>query len=353
MKNLNMIVKVNNRGFTAIEVMVGIGLMALVTAAIVSTQVVVSKDQNDLRVKLDQEIDQSLAERIIFSDFNGIEPSYNNIRIKDDNGLSFFDYYPDVPANMINGSLQRTVTVKGNTPVLEVSVVSQDLSLGSTMNYDPTAAYDIGPAPTDFNIAASLNFKSLNKNNWITSPQLGNRPGFWSDGVTLMLDTPAKLRPVVNGKMDMSIPPRSPIFVGYVQGSALVSLGGTDVGSMFNLTNPETLAPIGSADEFLRNAPSIGGGQTLIRLKAIKVIKYYLEPQKSVEADCQEAGSSNKYYHSNLYKIVYRNGKYSGSQMLADKVCSFVMHRDSILKRLIYFKINKVKDTLKENTAGL
>ncbi len=342
----------NNKGFSLIEVMVGVGLVAVVTVAVVATQIMVSKDQVDLKNQLEQSIDQMLAERILFNDFNAVEPSYNNIVVNDDAGNNFFDYFPDVPANAIKNTLSRTITMSATTVTKSMNIVSQDLSAGASMNYDPTAAYSIGPAPTDFNTAATLSFVSVNRNNWVTNV----RPGFWINGMTLMLDTLAKMRPLLaDGSLNMQVPPRSPIFVGAVNGAVLEPVG-EPFSSMLLKTQPDTGAAIPDADTFLRNVPSVGGGQSILRLRAVKVIQYVMEPQKDVAADCYPNGDKTKapYYHSNFYKVMYKGTTATNKLLLADKVCNFVVTRESVLKRMIYFKINKIQDLKADTqTAGL
>ncbi|HEX7672542.1 MAG TPA: hypothetical protein VF412_00155 [Bdellovibrio sp.] len=330
----------NNLGFTAVEVMIGVGLTAVVTVALISTQVWLAKDQAVLKNQLEQSIDEKLAERIIFSDLSAVEPSFNNISLADDSGNNFFDYYPDVPANSLTTPLSRAITITSKTANQSVSLIVQNLSAGATLNYDPTAAYSFGTS-SDFNVAGSYTFVSVNQNNWVKAI----RPGFWIDGMTLMFDTPAKLRPLSSdGTVNMQVAPRSPVYVGVVGGAILNSVGNPFSG-LIKSTQPVTGAAIPSVDSFLQNVPSIGGGQSVVRLRAISAIQYTLEADKTLAADCYPGGnkSGTPFYHSNLYKVIYKGTGQAGQKvLLADKVCSFSMSRDSVLKRMIYFKINKV-----------
>lgn len=317
----------SNKGFTAIEVVIGIGLTALLGAVLMTTQIVISNDQNDLRKNLEDSIDTTLAERILFKDLNGIDPSYNNVNGLDDSGYKFFDFYPDVPANSLTNPLAREVNLSLSGKK-EFTFIVQDLKAGPLMTYDPTAAYKIGSAPADFNKSASLTFQSLNQNNWITQ----QRPFFWEKGRLLLLDTPARIRPLnVAGYLDMNVPPRSPIFAGQVSGAAL--LMDSTVKGILNVGDPETGSSITNADTFLRRAPSVGGGQPVIRLRAVKLVKYYLEPMKT----------KTPVPAANLFKTVYENGKWSTPVLIADRVSLFTLRRDSVLKRMIYFNIKKIK----------
>lgn len=321
--------KLNNRGFTLVEMLVALGVAGVAAGLVASTQISLIKDQIRMRKTLEANIDETLAERILFNDFNGLDPSYNNITVKDDNGNSFFDFYPDVPEASLPGRKDREInlTLNGKT---EFYVLTQDKSAGSLLVYDPVMAYEVGPASPDFNVAAPLSFISINKNNWVGA----QRPGFWVANKTLMLDTPAKVRVVTGGKVNLQIPPRSPIFIGTVSGSALLPLAGSVATSISRL-HPESGLIVDSADNFLRTLPSVGGGQSIVRLRAVKIVRYSL--QKSV----QTAGF--KTVPANLYRSIYENGAFSAPVLLADKVDSFTLRRDSVLKRMIYFKVNKAE----------
>lgn len=324
MKNLR-----SNLGFTVVEVVIGVGLMAMLTLMVVTTQLLVSKQQIEITRKLDDSIDTNLAERIIFMDLNGIEPSYNNLTFEDDiaDGRGFFDYYPDVPSSILNSRETRELVLKlgGRT---EFYALVNDSIVGSLMIYDPVAAYNVGAAPANYNLSATLGFSSLNKDGWVAN----QRPGFWTNGRLLMLDTPARLRPTnASGIVDLKVIPRSPVYVGVVQGQALNS-----VGSSFNFINtrhPETNAVISTADSFLRTAPSIGGGQPIVRMRAVRLVRYFIEAY----ADERIKGTPARLYKSN-----YDNGKWTEPMLLVDSVQDVVFKRESVFKKMIHFKINKI-----------
>lgn len=326
---------INNRGLTAVELLVGIGLVAILTTAVVTTQMSVTKDQVKLTKELEDSIDTKMAERILFSDFNNVDPSYNNLNVLDDAGKKFFDYYPDVPANAVLNGLERQVTLRLSGR-REFVIMNQDQTAGAMLVYDPVLAYLVGDAPDDFNQSASLQFKGLDFNSKVTS----QRPALWRNGRTVMLDTPARLRPVdATGDVKMALAPRSPIYVGVVYGITTVT--DNNITKYLETSHPETGETIISADMFLRSAPSIGGGQSLIRLRAVRMIKYYLEPMKN-------AGSNQSM--AQLYKVSYEDGAWGTPMLLADRVEELNIRRDSVLKRMIYFKVKKVKE---KQTAGL
>jgi len=319
----------NNRGLTIIELLISLGIASVGISLVALTQVSVIKEQTSMMKKLEANIDETLAERILFNDFNGLDPSYNNLNIKDQNGLLFFDFYPDVPEDSLKSKKERELTLSpSGTKVFYI--LTQDRSAGSLLIYDPVMAYDVGPSSPDFNVAATLNFKSLNKNNWVGT----QRPGFWVPGKFLMLDTPAKVRAVKQGVLDLQITPRSPIFVGSVNGQNLIPLTG-EFASLVIKTDPDSGAVIDSADTFLRNVPSLGGGQSLVRLRSVKLVKYEIVKDK--------ASIGFKTATSKLYRSVYSVNGFSNKTLLADKVEKFSLRRESVLKRMIYFKVFKAE----------
>lgn len=323
-----MILK-NNRGLTVVEILIALGIASFAMVLIAGTQLSMFKDQTRMRKQLEANIDETLAERLLFKDFNGLDPSYNNLNVKDDSGKSFFDFYPDIPEKLLEGKKDREITLRLGG-VQEFYVLAQDVSAGSLMIYDPVMAYEVGPAPDNFNIAASLNFQSLNRNNWVKA----QRPGFWVDGKLLMLDTPARVRPVKSGAVDFQFAPRSPIFVGQVQANGLKPLA-VGVSKFLINTHPETEKVIDSVDTFLRNVPSIGGGQPVVRLRAVKLVKYHLEK------DALKGGFKTQ--TANLYRSIYKNGEFAEKTLLADKVDEFSLRRDSVMKRMIYYKVQKAE----------
>jgi hypothetical protein len=320
----------NQKGITIIDILIGIALMALLGGLISSTHLFVNKQFVNLKNDMDDSIDSNLAERMLFSDLAGLEPSFNNLKTVDDAGYGFFDYYPDVPANAVRTPLAREAELSLNKKRMEFFVVIQDIKAGALLNYEPSSAYDIGNAPSDFNQAATLAFSSLNKNNWVAV----QRPSFWVNEKLLLVDTPARIRPVTaSGNINMSVLPRSPIFIGRVSGSGLAF--DSTLKTYFNVNHPESGLELNTLDKFFRDLPSVGGGQPLVRIRAVRLIRYYLEPYEDQRLVTKP---------SRLYKSEFVNGKFSEPFLMADKVDRLVFKRDSVLKRMMYFKLIKAKN---------
>lgn len=316
-------------GFTAVEVVLGLVIAALIWLALTSTLTIFRKEESNVRGGAENAIETAIVERVILADLNNIEVSFNNLKIEDDFKQEFFQFHSDVPRNVVVGSLNREITLNA-TSKRDFYFLIQDLTAGAMMIYDPAAAYIVGAAPDDFNEAANLSFAGINQDNWVGKI----RPEFWRDGRLLMLDTSARVRTLSgDGGVDMAQVARSPIFIGAVQGETLEPE--SELSSSINSTHPESGQILNSADQFLRTVPSMGGGQPLVRLRAVKMVKYFL--QESAQAAGQKSAPMN------LMRSVFENGKWGSAVLLATNVESFKIYRESILKKVIYFKIQNIE----------
>lgn len=316
----------NRGGYSLIELVVGMGLMVLVTAITGTVMVSVNRTATTLRKDIESNIDTTVAERVIMGDLRLVSPSYNNILSKDDAGHAFFDYEPEVSVlTWPEANRGRSLTLS-LTGVKSLDFLQSDTTAGDLLVYDPVAAYDVGPVPKDFNTAATLTFVSLNRQNWMGS----QRPKMWEDGRLLFLDTPAKIRPLSKaGDVDMTVPPKSPVFLGQVAGSSAMTPG--EAAGWLRREDPLTGAVIETADQFLRGLPSVGGGLPIVRVRGVRWVRYELQPMG------RQAGGSR------LIRTVYSNGKFESPFMITDGVESLKFTRKSINEKIIYFKIDRVK----------
>ncbi|MEK2690513.1 hypothetical protein [Bdellovibrio sp. GT3] len=329
----------NQKGITLVELVVGLGLSAFVVLTVVAVQVQMAKEQTELTRQLDDSIDQNLAERIIFKNLNGIDVSYNNIEVEDDYGNNFYDFYPDLTTNVLKKRADRDFTLNLSKANKVFYALTQDFASGAMLNFDPVWAYDVGPDPGDPNKPASLTFSPGKSRQWISNEDSGGRPGFWREGNILFFDTPNRIRPVVNGVVDRLIPPRSPYYLGSINpqsGDKLQNITG-DAEGIFKMTQPSNGAEIANLDVFLRALPAVGGGQTIVRARVVKLVKYYVEP------DTKKNAADYKVQPLNLYSAEYSNGKWEGKTLLSDGVDRMILRRDSVMKRMIYFKIYKAE----------
>ncbi|MBV2168244.1 MAG: prepilin-type N-terminal cleavage/methylation domain-containing protein [Bdellovibrio sp.] len=312
----------NQKGFTLTEMIIGVALLGIMGLVAASFFVFTAKTKTDISNEIEDKVDSIIAERMILKDLKYSEPSFNNLLVKDDFGNLFFDYVSDVTEGRGDeGPRQLTLSLGGRT---EFVFMVTNQKLGATMMYTPALAYDIGNPPTNPNIAATLTFRSLNKKEEVAKAN----PNFWQEGTLLMLDSPAAVREMTSTGPNYSRPARSPMFVGVVKATGESVLGPLDIPNFLDRTNP--LYPnetIDNEDELLRELPPLGGAAPLVRLKAVSIIKYYLE---------RDTRGNNKV---NLFRSVYGSGGFQEGQLFAADIQKVVFARKSARDALIYYSI--------------
>ncbi len=309
------------RGFTLVEMIVGIALMGILGLVTASFFVFTAKTKNEITNEIEDKVDNILAERMLLKDLKFSEPSFNNLLITDDSGFRFFDYAFDT-TDQVDDNRERKFTLDVNNKKEFTFLVTAE-KLGASVMYTPSVAYEIGEIPASPNVAASLTFQSLNKGGELAK----SRVGYWQPGVVLMLDTPAMVREMTSTGPNYKRPARSPVFVGVVQAPGATRLKRVDLPNFVDYSNPmypsETVT---DEDYFLRNVPPLGGAAPLVRLKAVYIIKYYLEKDKTTG-------------RVSLYRSTYDANGFQSGQLFATNVSKVEFTRKSARDALIYFKI--------------
>ena len=193
----------NKKGMTLAETIIGVAVLSISLVIIVSTQLSIKNEMNKLDTKIQGKIEVLGGEKLILFDIQAASLSFNNINIADNNSKNFFDYLPEKSAGLVSNNPDRILTLAVGRKT-EIIFLLQDTKKGSVLIYDPVAAYNIGAASDNFNVAATLTFSSLNKGNFVSN----QRAQFWNNGQILFLDTMARIRTPA-AAVDMNIPPRS------------------------------------------------------------------------------------------------------------------------------------------------
>lgn len=318
----------NNRGFTLVETMIAVGLLAIVTGA---TAMIISESSKSLR-SLEKDIsdatESEIAERILMRDLKLAEPSFNNIIMLDDKKNDFFDFVSDAVDKMAVENSARTYTmdIKSKTTF---TILTIDEAPGGAIFYDPVMAYAVGPEPVEWDQAATLTFISLNKDGYLQT----QNPAYWYPGRILLLDTPIAIRELGPKGPDYKVSPRSPSFVGVVPPGigSLTPLAVPKMPGLFNTSHP--LFPtkvISSEDIFLRSLPPVGGGAALVRMRTVRLIQYELVSTKT-------AGVNN------LVRKMWDGAKntWGNSQIIGTNVTTAVFSRKATNDPIVYFLINR------------
>ena len=315
----------NQQGFTLAEMIVGVALMGIMGMVAASFFYFTTKTKTEITNEIEDKVDNIIAERMFLKDLRSSEPSFNNVITPGDNGLPFFDFVMDA-AEIPNSKTERVLTLEYGRRNEFIFLISND-KIG-TMMYTPTIAYKIGPPPPNPNQEGSLQFVSLNRNREVER----SRQGLWNPGAVLMLDSPAAIRQMTTSGPNYSVPARSPIFVGVVPALGETRLTPLNFPNLINRTNPmypnETIT---DEDKFLRDIPPMGGAAPLVRLKAIHIIKYYLDKDKGTGK-------------VNLYRSMFTAGAFTPGQVFAANVTRVVFSRNDATDSLIYYKIERPGD---------
>ncbi len=309
----------SQKGFSLVEMITTTVIVTIFIMGISTILVQFGVQDDGLRRGIDADLDYQLAERTLAKDLLNAAPSLNNIKLLDDNGDGFFDYYPDITPTNYSGNTQRQLTLdlaRANT----AEFILTDSRMGAPMMYDPTAAYEFGSPPANMDVPGTATFVSLNRNGYIDKLN----PRLWATGRLLMLDTPARIRATATAKQR----PRSPIFIGQISESALLPIGL----NLIDRTDPANLGQtIDSPDSFFRRAPSMSGTSPVIRLKAVQIVRYTLK--KSV----LKPGLFD------LYRQVYDRGLFQGDQIFGKNLKSIRLTRSSIFQPGFSFQIMSEK----------
>lgn len=328
--------KLGNKGVTIIELLIGMGVMAIMTFMAYGAMTMLSQRTVELNRKLETEIDHGIAERMIVNDLRNSSPSYNLMTQKDDLGRPFFDYEPERPHTIFTKAQYERLLTLSPSKTKEFYILQQDAAKGPVLIYDPAAAYNVGAPPADVNIAAPLQFVSLNRMNWIGL----QRPNFWRDGQVLMLDTPARLRPVIGGVVDMNTYPRSPVVLGRVRGQDFVAV--KELENLVLTTHPTSGTTISTADDFLRRLPSVGGGMPVVRIRAVQLHRYDLQAKPNV--------GGRPIYQLYRHEIGI-DGKET-SVLIADEVSKVEFFRPNVTQQLVQFRIVRADTKADEAAKG-
>lgn len=366
-------------GFTMLETILAMGLAGLVLLAAYEIYSGYTAKFREMADTLETSIDIETAQQIMFRDLKAVNPSFGTMVIPDDQEKNFFEYFPDVPESSlapdpICGRACRTYTMRavdGHAEILFLLEDSAPCDIPS-MVYDPTLAFQMF-APRTLNAdGAPPVFKGLNSGGAVENVR-GNanncplpKKGYWQAGQLLMLDSPSLFRPTASNLA--SVAPRAPSFVGYVPASTseihLVPLASArpdplqllgfnhapTATQVLNVQHPLFTTPkaITSDEEFLRWLPPFSGGQPLVRLRPVRLVKYSVEEMYPGTPDPSMAKAERERRQGamRLWKQVFVPGK-SWDQtkkfLLAENVKTVQFTRPTITDQTILFNISKDK----------
>lgn len=291
MKNYKMPNKIS--GFSITELLVAMGLTTIVGLGIF--QVLTNSNQMNkvFSEKMDERIESKLGDKLIVRDLRNAGPSLNNIYVKDDNGNNFFDYDMDRASSFYKKQKQKSRTLTLTRKKTTAYFLTIDVLRGKGLFADAVTFFEVGPSPKSPYSAATLTYKGINYNNYLTALNKNNEP--INNPLLIHEENLGKLLLVDSSSMMATEPSRPAVFIGSV--AKLTNL--YDIKKIDSKTIPKIgddpiwnykMAPIPSVqnvnpkdfEEFMYKIPPLGASGASVRLKPVRLFKYELDcPKKS------------------------------------------------------------------------
>ena len=274
----------NQKGMTITEIIIALGITSIL--AVIGMQVMqnVMTANKSINTKLDQQIDLHLGDRVLLQDIRVAVPSMNFIRLRDDNGNSFFDYDIDRSSAFYTSQRlkSRTFTLSKNGKK-EFYFVSTDESRGESLFADAVTFFNSGGSPVNAFSPTTLTYAGVNKSGYLTT----NGPKMLQDGKLLMVDSSSLMS---------TLPIKPTSFLGVMKTSG-------DVVDLIRATPPDIKGAYvfnynikmqdGSIDApinfktFMYFLPPVGSSGGSVRIKPVNLYKYQLDcSQPDVYKDC-------------------------------------------------------------------
>lgn len=288
------------KGFSLIEVMVasGIGMITLLAISYWFSNFM--KDIKSFEDAVAIETESSLSSRSITGLFGKAGPSFNNLVEKDDSGIAnFFDYYPDLPWDTFSATDRaRVFTLTYGGTQTEFYYLSSLGDVEPAIMYEPSNAFEATAAPTVTTTPTltitdgTLNYLDVDADLDPSVPGgatkiLSNRfPTLWVEGALFAMTVPVGLRPITTDNViDFKAnPPRDSFLLGIRNGGKMerFTSNGPAIPNLSVIEkHPVTGNPFtgNNAENFLRVAPSVGGGTPIVKIEPVELLKLKIEPE--------------------------------------------------------------------------
>lgn len=279
----------NSKGMTITELMVAMGLTSIVGVSMFQVLTRTTDMQKKISEKLDLQIETALGDQIIVRDLRNSGSSLNNLVVKDDNNLNFFDFDPDrsSPFYRAQSKKSRTFTLKKGGKTF-FYVMTFDTLRGKGLFADAVTFFQVGPAPANPHQPASLTYRGINYNNYLTAKDANNQ-----DMNNPLLISTANLNKLVlvDSSSYMPVSPLKPaVFIGKVVKSGSIydieKIAATAIPKTAQNTplwNYDIRTPVNTTivpnnfEQFMYNLPPVGANGASVRIKPIRLFRYELD----------------------------------------------------------------------------
>lgn len=279
----------NNKGVTITELLIAIGLSSIVGLGVFEALKDTNNWNKTFSAKMDDQIEANLADKLILRDLRAAGPSMNNLRVRDDNNLNFYDFEPDRSTAFYRGQTtpSRTVTLKQGGNTFMYFLAFDDLR-GKGLFADAVTFFQVGAPPANIYQPASLTYRGLNYNNYLMA----------KDSAGKDLNNPLLMNPINLGKLVLvdsssympTVPLRPAVFIGkIVKSGAIIDIQKIPAGAVpkdksntaiwsYTITTPlNTLVEPINFTQYMYNLPPVGANGASVRIKPVRLYKYELD----------------------------------------------------------------------------
>lgn len=281
----------NNKGVTITELMIAVGLSSIVGLGIFQVLTDNGKMQKMFSEKMDERIEANLADKLILRDLRAAGPSLNNISFRDDSNLNFFDFEPDRSSTFYRSqsTVSRTITLKYGAKNSFVYFLAFDDLRGKGLFADAVTFFQVGSPPPDPNQPASLTYRGINYNNYLTAK---DSSGNYLNNPLLIDSVNLNKLVLVDSSAFMPVAPIKPaVFIGKLVNTGALydvqKIPTTDIpkdkDNKTAIWNYIIRTPTNinidptNFEQYMYNLPPVGANGASVRIKPVRIYKYALE----------------------------------------------------------------------------
>jgi prepilin-type N-terminal cleavage/methylation domain-containing protein len=332
----------NNRGFTLTEIMVAVGLVGIVLLGNTIFMNNFLKQMKQFENDSANETELAILNTATVNIIKKSSLSFNRLNVIDDNGMSFYDYYPDMTTTAFgtNGTRTFSFSAADIKSKRAFFMVSSDETDFESIVFDPMHAYSEGPVPTNILADGTITYRGINSIPNITDSSgkpasvkmmtkiFGTR---WDKGRIFILTCPTYLRVLKsNNTVDLMTVPKTASFLGKVVGDDLTPLLTSEASVDIINRHPVTDVVYPSLDYYFRTLPTVGGAAPFVKVEPARLLKFEMRANTGYPAG-----------YADLYMQQWQEGAFTGATVVASKVKAAVFSRSSVTLPLINMEIQK------------
>ncbi len=289
---MNVRKQTSKSGLTLVEIVLAMTVFGFVSITAYQLMNIVQKDTLRTRDAIDAKLESLVSMRLLNADIIASSPSYNLVKLADDEGRNFFDYLADgncEDANLCPRVLSLAPPGRGG--VQQIVFMTSAAEISPSMIYPPPAAYDVQKAVA-LDAPGLLTYKGINhlkRLEKIIDPLI--YPEFWNSEETprlLYFYSSTALRPS-GGVVNLSIPARSSVYLGvlsYTKKPILsdVAIAAAPLSAYVDVSHPSqsgiTMTDtvdswgVNGFDRFLRTLPPVGGLGATAFFRPVRMLRY-------------------------------------------------------------------------------